>query len=85
MQVLPLGKNQRRIINRMENEGLVIRVVRDICEQSEDISLMDEQGDNYYEKLSGEFLESLWKRKLLSRTVWIPALNIEIITFRIKR
>lgn len=84
MTLRPLGKNQSRIISRMRDENLVIRVVRIFNEKHDQISLQDEEGANEYESISGKFLESLWKRKILSSTSWMPALYIEVITFRLK-
>ena len=80
-----LGKKQIIVLHRMINEQLVIRSVKDAHDMSEDINLQDEEGDNDYEKITPEFLNSLYNRGLFEITSWMPALHIDITTFRIKK
>ena len=80
-----LGKKQVLVLQRMVSEQLVIRSVSDAHDGSEDINLQDEEGDNDYEKITPEFLNSLYNRGLFEITSWMPALHIDITTFRIKK
>ena len=84
MNIKKLGKKQKHYLRQLLYKNRVIRVIRDYYEFIEEAFIQDEEGDNNYEAVDKSVLDSLFKRKLLNVMSWIPALSVEIITFRIK-
>lgn len=84
MNIKRLGKKQKHYLRELLYKNRVIRVVRDCYENIEEASVQDEEGNNDYETVDKDVLQSLCDRKLLDVMSWIPSLQIEIITFRIK-
>ena len=79
-----MGSDQKRICKEMVNDGLVISVVMDHSDNTEDITMMDIAGENYHRKLERWFLNSLGKRGFLHQQVWHPSLQATIVQFTLK-
>lgn len=78
-----IGKKQKEVLMLMAKDNLVIRSLIDYHDLTTDINLENLESNDIHMKLSGNFLESLFTRHLLSRNSFLPSLGIEIITFRL--
>lgn len=79
-----LGKCQRNVLQCMLYKGQVIRVMRDLNNSKDQITLMDDSGDNWHFDLTYRLLQSLGKKRIFSIMTWVPSLNQEEITYTIK-
>ncbi len=83
MNLKKLGKKQLSVLQDMSSKNLAIRVYLEY-DIGGKIELESECGTDSYESFTGEFLDSLYKRKLLNGMSFLPSLRMEVITFRLK-
>lgn len=79
-----LGKKQKHVLKRMAKHNLKISACHDSYTMESKASLKNQDGDNVYESISGDFIESLHKRNLFKIEHWHPSLRIMITTINLK-